>query len=461
MLRRRVACLSLLVALLAADPSGGGRGPSDASPLFRLVLNDGTTLVSFGEFSRVGDRVVFSMPLGSPRGDRLQLVNLPASVVDWESTSRYTEATRYAQYVATRAEADFAVLTGQVAEALSEIALAEDPARRLQIAEDARRLVQRWPAEHFGYRSNDVREMDALLEGTVSELRTAAGVRGFGFSMVAVVEPPAMPLLPDPSASQALDQALLAARLSDIPAERLALLQAVIGIIDQSPALPRGWVKRTRAEAQASLDAEQRVERRYDALSKAALARAEAGASSGDVRAVEGAIATARALDQQYGEQRKEVISGLFAALRERLDAATRLRLARDRWAQRADAFRAYRAAIVDPLERLTKLRPRLEDVKDLAGPSLGSLPALIHVCERVQQQLVAIRPPDEMAAAHAALLSSAELGQQALRTRERATMAVDLKAAWDASAAAAGSLMMLAQARQQIKDISRPPESR
>src|SRR5512133_877177 len=59
-------------------------GPSAATapgsrPLFRIILNDGTALVSYGEFTRVGDRVVFSMPLDGPRGDRLQLVNLPAS----------------------------------------------------------------------------------------------------------------------------------------------------------------------------------------------------------------------------------------------------------------------------------------------------------------------------------------------------------------------------------------------
>jgi hypothetical protein len=61
---------------LAAPPDPA----STARPLFRVILNDGTALVSYGEFSRVGDRVVFSMPLDSPRGDRLQLVNLPRAM---------------------------------------------------------------------------------------------------------------------------------------------------------------------------------------------------------------------------------------------------------------------------------------------------------------------------------------------------------------------------------------------
>ena len=58
-------------------------------------------------------------------------------------------------------------------------------------------------------------------------------------------------------------------------------------------------------------------------------------------------------------------------------------------------------------------------------------------------------------------LLSAAELGQQAARTRERATMTGDVKLAWDASAAASGSIMMLAQGRQQVEIVSRPPELR
>jgi hypothetical protein len=65
------------------------------------------------------------------------------------------------------------------------------------------------------------------------------------------------------------------------------------------------------------------------------------------------------------------------------------------------------------------------------------------------------------LASAHATLRSAAELGQQAMRTRERATIQGDVAIAWDASSAAAGSILMLAQARQQIDALSRPPELR
>jgi hypothetical protein len=441
--------------------------PSDAPsvsarPLFRVILNDGTALVSFGEFTRVGDRVVFSMPLDSPLGDHLQLVNLPASTVNWEATEQYSIATRYAQYVATRAEADFAVLTGEVASALNEIALAKDPARRLQIAERARQRLVAWPLEHYGYRSPDVNDMLSLLAGTISELRDNAGVRRFDFSLVATIEPPTMPLLPDPSPTQAIDQVLLAARLSDVPAERITLLRSVLSAIDEKASeLPRNWARQTRASAEAILEAELEIERRYSELSRSSVAKATTAAAQGDVRAVERAVATLQARDRELGQKRKDQVAGLLALLQERLDSARRLRLLRDQWARKAEALRGYQNAVSEPIDRLARLGPKLEDVKALAGPDVSSLPGLIQSFERVSRQFALITPPADMIQAHATLQSAAELGQQAMRTRERAAVQGDLATAWDASSAAAGSLMLLAAARRQIDALMRPPELR
>jgi hypothetical protein len=204
--------------------------------------------MSYGEFARVGERVVFSMPVGSAGGDRFQLVTLPASLVNWPATEEYAASARYAQYASTRAESDFAVLTGQVAQALSEIGLARDPARRLQIAEQTRRLLAGWPMDHYGYRAGEVGEMLALLDATVSQLRGEAGVRQVDFSLVASIQPPAMPLLPDPSVPQSIDQALVAARFSEVPAERIGLLQSILSAIEEHRGtLSEPWAEATRA----------------------------------------------------------------------------------------------------------------------------------------------------------------------------------------------------------------------
>jgi hypothetical protein len=459
--RVRVAAVAALLAIGAGSPAPAQTAPP-STPLFRVILNDGTALVSFGEFTRVGDRIVFSMPLDSPRGDRLQLVSLPESVVNWESTLQYADATRYAQYVATRAEADFAVLTGEMARALNEIALAKEPTRRLQLAEQTRRILLAWPLEHFGYRSADINDMVSLLEGTISELRGAAGVRRFDFSLVATIEPPTMPLLPDPTPAQAIDQVLVAARLSDVPAERITLLRSVISVIDQKASkLPRTWVRQTRASAEAMLEAELDTERRYAELSRAAVTKATAAAANADVRGVEQALAALQTRDRALGQKRKDQVAGLLDLLRDRLDSARRLRLMRDQWARKAEAIRAYQGAANPAIDRLVKLRPKLEDVKALAGPDYWDLPDLIQRFERISRQLALITPPPDLAPAHATLQSAAELGQQAMRTRERAAVSGDMAAAWDASSAAAGSILMLAQARQQIDALSRPPEVR
>jgi hypothetical protein len=461
--QRWLRCAVLAALLAAAMPSPAPAQEAAASiPLFRVILNDGTALVSYGEFTRVGDRVVFSMPLDSPRGDRLQLVNLPASAVNWESTQEYSLAARYAQYVATRGEADFAVLTGDVSRALSEIALVKDPARRLQIAERTRRTVSAWPMEHYGYRSADVNDMLSLLDGTISDLRGATGVRSFGFSLVATIEPPSMPLLPDPTPAQAIDQVILAAGLSDVPIERITLLRSALTTIEQKKkTLPRAWMRQTRASVQTMLETELEAERRYSDLSRSTVSKAVSAASKGDVRGVEQAVATLQARDRALGQKRPDQVAGLLAMLGDRLDAARRLRLMRDQWVRKAEGFRAYRSAVSGPIDRLGRLRGPLEDVKALAGPDVEALPDLALRFERVARQLATIVPPTDMASAHATLRSAAELGQQAIRTRERAGVHADVAAAWDASSAAAGSILMLAQARQQIDDISRPPELR
>jgi hypothetical protein len=288
------------------------------------------------------------------------------------------------------------------------------------------------------------------------------GVHEFAFNLVAIVDPPSMPLLPPPSLAQSVEQTLAAARASDVTTERMALFAAAIAVIDESrDRLPKEWASRVRNAARASLEAEIDASRKYAKLSAKVMRAANEGAADGDVRRVERSIARATRDGGKLGRPRDDEMTALLGALQERLDAARRLRLMRDQWQRRSAAFAAYKDAIGRPLESLDKLRRSLEDVRALAGPPIGQLPDMIQRFERAYRQLRMVRAPDEMSSAHATLLSAAELGQQAARTRERATMTGDVRLAWDASAAASGSIMMLAQGRQQVEIISRPPELR
>ena len=84
---------------------------ADDATLFRLFLRDGMSLISYGEYARVADRVVFSMPTAAGPNPPLQLVNIAADRVDWQRTNRYAESARSARYVATQGEIDYAALS--------------------------------------------------------------------------------------------------------------------------------------------------------------------------------------------------------------------------------------------------------------------------------------------------------------------------------------------------------------
>ena len=87
----------------------------DDATLLRVFLRDGTALVSYGEFARVGDRVIFSMPTASTANPPLQLANIPADRVDWERTTRYADAARAARYADTQAESDYIAINNAIA----------------------------------------------------------------------------------------------------------------------------------------------------------------------------------------------------------------------------------------------------------------------------------------------------------------------------------------------------------
>src|SRR5438094_6561472 len=114
---------------------------ADDATLLRVFLMDGTSLVSYGEPARAGDRVVFSMPTAATPNPPLHLVNLPSARVDWERTNRYAANARATHYVQTQADNDYAQLSNDVATTLSDVARATDPAERLAIVERARKTL--------------------------------------------------------------------------------------------------------------------------------------------------------------------------------------------------------------------------------------------------------------------------------------------------------------------------------
>ena len=272
-----VAAVLLWASASAAQPPASSddvpsrpavRQELTSTVLYRVFLQGGTALVSYGEFARVGDRVVLSIPIGELSDTpTLQLVSIPQSSVDWDRTDRYAAAMRARRYADTRGEADFALLGARVVEALNLISSTEDPARRLAMAQEARDNLARWPADNFGYRARDVAQLTGMLDDVISELRVAAG-ETHHVSLTATTVPPDEPMLAAPDLRESLEQAMTVAALTPDPGERVSLLRG----IELALGMRHGGLGRAlSARAAGELAAELRIEKAYDALSVSTL----------------------------------------------------------------------------------------------------------------------------------------------------------------------------------------------
>jgi hypothetical protein len=428
-----------------------------------VFLKDGTSLVSYGELARVGDRVVFSMPTtGSTSDPQLHLVNLAADNVDWDRTSRYADAARANQYLTNQAAYDYALLSNDVAQALYDVTETKDPDKRVAIIEKAKTALAAWPASHFNYRLAEVRQMLDMLDEAIADIRAAAGADRFNLNFVSpsTVVAPSEPLLPPPTPKEAIEQVLLAARLAEIPAERTTLLTIVLrGLERDANALPPEWSISTGNAVKAEMAREVEADRSYRLLTTRMLNLAKARTKVADVRGLQRLVDETRARDVALGKRRPESVAAILASLEAELDVARRLQLARDQWALRAEAYRSYRNSMSVSMTRFGRLERFLEDIKLLAGSSPGALATIQRVTGQLQESISAIAPPAELRAVHSLFLSAASLAQNAATIRGEAALAGDIARAWDASAAAAGSLLLTARARTDMVALIQFPQ--
>lgn len=467
----RLAGAVLCACALATAPQVVAEQQSHVDPVvfygdvavLRVFLKDGTSLISYGEPARVGRRVVFSMPTSaSPDDPQLHLVNLPVSQVDWERTSRYGESVRAARYVATHAETQYAMLTAELGQALNDIAFTDDSLERLQVLERVRKTLADWPAMHFNYREADIRSMLAILDEAIADLRAAAGLEEFDLSFVTTNRPEPFhePLLPQPTPKEAIEQTLLAARLSESPAERVSLMTGALASIERGGAtLPSRWRNEVRRTTRSSIERELGIDRRYRSLTDRMMRQASSRSRNADVRGVERLIDEIHERDRELGSSRPQALAALLTAIDAHLDAARRLQLERDRWALRIDELREYRDLVKDSLDRLHDLESALEDIKTLAGSSPQDLNAIRRTASQVLDVIRLIVPPEECQAAHTMLLSAAQLAGSAADIRREASLNGDIARAWDASSAAAGAMMLGSRAKDDIEHLLALPQ--
>jgi hypothetical protein len=452
-LSRCVLAVAILVCLLGVPALTCAQDTS----LFRIFLLEGPPLVSYGEFARVGDRVVFSVPLDS-KSDApvLQMVSIPAATVDWARTEEYAHAVRAKRYADTRGEEDFTLLASRVTQALNDINLTPDPKRRVAMAEEARRNLAAWPAANYGYRAGDVMQLVTLLDEVIGEMRVAAGQRSFDLSFVATTRGPTEPtivLLPTPDDFAEMESAYRAASVAD-PAERIAVLRA---LSDRLPARPGPRDERTealRARVRSMLDAELRIERAYIDLARSSLRDADQRASRGDVRGLQQIIARALSADDRLGRSRSGEMSALLAALDLRMNDAHRVRLAMEATAKRVEVFKVYARASREPRERLDELMRHAREIRDRKGPGPRALHQMEIGATIAIHQFRVIDVPPELQGAHGLFITALQLTQQAATLRRDALSSKNTKLAWDASSAAAGAVMLAERAAEELRAL-------
>ena len=470
--RSMAVCVRCLIALFlcvaAANPAHARNQATavaapEATPeatLFRVFLLDGTSVVTFGEFARVADQVVLSVPVGGTAQDpRLQAVTLAASRVDWEKTDRHTASTRYQRYVATRAEADYRQMTDEVAAVLSNIAQSTDRPRALAAAEQARRMLLEWPRSHFGYRQQDVQEIVRVLDSAIARLQGGTPPPQFQVALFNAPERTLEPLATMPGAKEQLTQLLRIANGTKDVTERVALLQSATALLAAPGVVSGTEAARLRRTVQDQLQRETSIDQRYLRVSRDLLDRASRSAANADIRNVERVMDRIQKEDDKLGHQRPEIVQALTASVLAQLDNARRLRLLRDQWKSRQAIFREYQRAVGLDLVQLVKARPALESIKKLDGPEPERLDSLNRVLRGGTVRLDRLLVPEYLRNTHELVKGAWRFAETAAASRLKAVAAADIGTAWEASSAAAGALMMLSLAQKELRALTEPPK--
>jgi hypothetical protein len=434
---------------------------SDATLLRVFLNNTDATLVSYGEPAVVGDRVVFSIPIPttSGSGPLLQLVSIPFNRVDWDRTNHYAESARAARYFATRADEDYTRLSNDVAEALNEVTQTDDLAKRLDIAERARQKLAAWPESHYHYKQTEVQQMLGFLDEAINALGAATGRFSLALTTSRSVAPALEPLLPAPTLKEAIEQVLLATALVTSPVERNSLLAVALTELRRPSTLPADWVERTSNLVRAEIAEAVQTERAYQLILQRMTRLATERAHAADVRGVERLQAEAADRDAALGRQRPDMMATLLDGLEVQLAAARRLEADRARWATRVPFFRRYNAALRPVFEQFTALGPPLDDIRALSGSAPETLEKIQHLSGGILAAVSKMVPPKELEQAHALIVSAAQLAASAGHLRAESVESGNINRAWDASSAAAGSLMILSSAKSSLQSMLREPE--
>lgn len=429
-------------------------------PMFRVFLKDGTPLVCWGEYARVGDRLVLTVPIGTGARTTYEFVSIPVSKIDMVKTERYAEAVRAAQFAATRGKTEYTELSDRLAAQLASIATMGDPKDRLAIAENARQQLMDWAAGSHGYRAKEVAQLLQMFDSAIIDLRVAAGESRFAINLSGGVMPAApMTLRAAPSTRETVDLALKAAQAADSDDVKRALLKRARAV---AAALPKGDPRtaKIKVAVDRELAAAVRVEASYRRLDHDVRGLLASAVDRGDVLAVEALRERVLRTDRLLGRQRPDDIRGLLEFADRQKDAAAEQRLVLDHWETLRGELRDYQRATAGLIKTLDGLSITLNAIRKMTGPPLTTLVTAERQTSAVVAQYRELFAPEGASAAHSLLGLAIEQADFAVRTRHRAVDARQLAVAKDAAEAANDARARLVQAKDAIAKAMKPPKA-
>jgi hypothetical protein len=299
-----------------------------------------------------------------------------------------------------------------------------------------------------------------MVDEAISSLRAVDGATSFELSLVATTTPPVLePVLGMPSARRQLDQIFKVVSMTSRASDRVALLHSAVAILaEPDPSIPERDVDTLRESTEARIRDELDVDARYAQLSTRLISQATRAAERASVSEVQRVITRLPREDARLGRQRPEVVQALHATIQRRLDDARKLRLLRDRWKVRQSLYRDYQRSVGSQLLQLVKAQPTLDAIRTLEGPEPDALHALRGRLSGGAERLRRVGTPEDLRGTHDLLVGAWRFAENAVQARLDAIASADINTAWEASSAAAGALMMLSRAQQQLRDLLEPP---
>jgi len=197
---------------------------------------------------------------------------------------------------------------------------------------------------------------------------------------------------------------------------------------------------------------------RYAELSRSLMDQATRAAQRADGAAIERLLSRIPREDAKLGEKRPQLVEALNTSVQSRLTDARRLRLRRDQWALRRATYRQYHGLVGSSLLLLVKSTASLEAIRKLEGPAPDRLLALRSQLSGGAERLQRMHTPEYLRDMHERLIGAWRFAENAAKARFTAVSNADATAAWEASSAAAGALMMLTRVQQDLQSLLEPP---